>query len=229
MNNNFLITWFCPSMSVNDEKEYFDRLSGLYSLSFVCVDTIHDLYTLVNSEDFSTNYICIELEELHNLGNVNSFEILKALETMLMVNSHISHVNRPHIIGVVGLKTSTSLIKDILRTNLLSGLILKNDEGVSLQDIEECFDKIIKNDFTYHKKIKYLLKSKKQKNADITVSLTPRQKQIFDLVTTRGSSNKVIAKTLNITESTVKLHMGAILKKFNAKSRTQLVAFSKEK
>lgn len=62
-----------------------------------------------------------------------------------------------------------------------------------------------------------------------SVVLTPRQQQIFDLVRERGLSNKSIARTLNITESTVKLHMGKLFQKFGVKSRTQLVAFNREK
>lgn len=66
----------------------------------------------------------------------------------------------------------------------------------------------------------------KQKTGEI--KLTPRQEQILFLIRERGSSNKVIAKTLNITESTVKLHVGLVLKKFGVKNRTQLAVFSKK-
>jgi two-component system nitrate/nitrite response regulator NarL len=47
------------------------------------------------------------------------------------------------------------------------------------------------------------------------------------MVTNRGASNKMIAKTLNISESTVKLHIGTILKKFGVRNRTQLAIFGK--
>ena len=60
------------------------------------------------------------------------------------------------------------------------------------------------------------------------IKLTPRQEQILHLISERGSSNKVIAKTLNITESTVKLHVGLVLKKFGVKNRTQLAVYSKK-
>ena len=66
---------------------------------------------------------------------------------------------------------------------------------------------------------------KKKKTSEI--SLTFRQEQVFNLIKERGCSNKVIAKLLGIGESTVKLHMGAILKKYGAKNRTQLAIFSK--
>lgn len=60
------------------------------------------------------------------------------------------------------------------------------------------------------------------------VVLTARQQQIFDIVTTRGCSNKQVAKLLNISESTVKLHMSAVFKKYGVKSRTQLAVFCKQ-
>lgn len=60
------------------------------------------------------------------------------------------------------------------------------------------------------------------------IKLTPRQEQILHLIRERGLSNKVIAKTLNITESTVKLHVGLVLKKFGVKNRTQLAVYSKK-
>lgn len=53
--------------------------------------------------------------------------------------------------------------------------------------------------------------------------LTHRQQEIFDLICQRGISNKQIAKTLDITESTVKIHVSAILKKLCVRNRTQLL------
>jgi DNA-binding NarL/FixJ family response regulator len=46
------------------------------------------------------------------------------------------------------------------------------------------------------------------------------------MVVDRGLSNKNIARTLTISESTVKLHMGHIFKKYGVKSRTQLAVFA---
>lgn len=60
------------------------------------------------------------------------------------------------------------------------------------------------------------------------LKLTPREKQIVELLLQRGCSNKVMARSLNIGESTVKLHMGNILKKVGARNRTQLTVFIKD-
>lgn len=67
-----------------------------------------------------------------------------------------------------------------------------------------------------------LPKISKIKPASFVIELTPRQQEIADLLAHRGLSNKQIAKSLNITESAVKLHVGSILKKYKLRNRTQL-------
>lgn len=52
-------------------------------------------------------------------------------------------------------------------------------------------------------------------------SLTERECEVAVLVA-RGSSNKEIARQLNITERTVKAHMGAALEKLKVRDRLQL-------
>lgn len=57
-------------------------------------------------------------------------------------------------------------------------------------------------------------------------TLTNRQQQVLRLLQSKGASNKSIASTLNISESAVKLHVGGILRKYNVKTRQQLLAFT---
>ena len=53
--------------------------------------------------------------------------------------------------------------------------------------------------------------------------LTPRQSQVFDFIH-QGLSNKEIARKLNIAESTVKIHVTAILQQYQLTSVKKLVA-----
>ena len=53
-------------------------------------------------------------------------------------------------------------------------------------------------------------------------SLTPRQKDVLALLG-QGKSNKEIARTLELAEGTVKLHVTAILKSLNVNNRTRAV------
>lgn len=62
---------------------------------------------------------------------------------------------------------------------------------------------------------------------DVASSLTDRQYEIFNLVARRGLSNKKIAEVLKINEDTVKAHVGAILKKYGVRNRTQLALANK--
>jgi len=57
---------------------------------------------------------------------------------------------------------------------------------------------------------------------DYGIRLTNRQKDIMQLIANRGLSNKKIAQVLNISESTVKVHISAILKAYGVRNRTQL-------
>jgi hypothetical protein len=70
--------------------------------------------------------------------------------------------------------------------------------------------------------------SENSKTNSQEISLTPRQRQVFDLLSSRGASNKTIAKMLNISESTVKLHLGVIFKKYGVRNRTQLAIFARD-
>ncbi len=57
--------------------------------------------------------------------------------------------------------------------------------------------------------------------------LTDRQKEILTQIS-NGHSNKMIAYSLNISEQTVKVHLGEIFKKIKVFNRTQAVIKAKE-
>jgi len=58
-------------------------------------------------------------------------------------------------------------------------------------------------------------------------SLTDRERQILDRLA-RGESNKAIARTLDISHDTVKLHVRHILSKLNLSSRVEAAVFAVE-
>jgi len=60
--------------------------------------------------------------------------------------------------------------------------------------------------------------------ADIS-SLTPREKQIIKLIA-GGLPNKLIARKLNITEGTVKVHVKHLLKKLRLRSRVEVAVWA---
>jgi FixJ family two-component response regulator len=56
-------------------------------------------------------------------------------------------------------------------------------------------------------------------------TLTPRQRQIFELIV-RGKTNKHAARELGSSERTIKAHRQVIMKKMNVQSLAQLVTFA---
>lgn len=59
-------------------------------------------------------------------------------------------------------------------------------------------------------------------------ALSPREKDVLRELA-RGSSNKEIARTLSIAETTVKIHVQGILRKLNLSSRVQAAVFASER
>jgi DNA-binding CsgD family transcriptional regulator len=60
------------------------------------------------------------------------------------------------------------------------------------------------------------------KSMPLEITLTFRQEQIFKMVCT-GMTNHQIARRLELSESTVKMHIGILLKKYRAQHRSQLI------
>jgi two-component system nitrate/nitrite response regulator NarL len=63
---------------------------------------------------------------------------------------------------------------------------------------------------------------------DAIAALSPREREILALIA-RGASNKEIARTLDIAETTVKIHVQHILRKLNLSSRVQAAVLATER
>ena len=60
----------------------------------------------------------------------------------------------------------------------------------------------------------------------LEITLTFRQEQIFKMICT-GMTTHQIARRLDLSESTVKMHIGILLKKYRAQHRSQLIVLDK--
>ena len=165
-----------------------------------------------------------DILDADDVPETNIFELLNSLSTVIRVTRRSTK-----ILAILGMDTPPSLIKEILSFPVVRGFTLRSGDGVEYEDIKQSVQSVLDGNFELPKKIHELIHPKRKTISDgDAISLTPRQQQIFRMVTDRGASNKVIAKMLNISESTVKLHMSCILRKYKVKNRTQLAVFSRQ-
>jgi DNA-binding NarL/FixJ family response regulator len=200
------------------------------------VETIEELFPLLSDPTYHTDFVAVCLDSLKKSNNdIDMFNVLLTLDTLIKSTvRRVSGSDRPQrrdtkIILLVTEKEDVKLIRQVLNLPYIYAVakVLEREEQVS--DVIEYVKKLSNGEITHDPDILERLKSKKksQERKNGQIYLTNRQEQVLNLIQNRGASNKTIAKILGLSESTVKLHMGAILKKYGVKNRTQLALFSK--
>lgn len=176
------------------------------------------------SDQFKTKPVSLSINAAH-FKNHEFVEVINMVETfarLVIGNSDMT------ITIAVNADTPHSLIKEAQKSRVI-GIIPTSDSF----GCEECLRGITAQwaNIPYWPKgiIDQLPGAKKPKSVDPRkeISLTSRQQQIYDIIIKNGCSNKHIARLLGITESTVKLHLSNIFKKYGVRNRTQLAVFNR--
>jgi DNA-binding NarL/FixJ family response regulator len=161
--------------------------------------------------------------------NQNAFKEFKfsILDTVEMINTMSKFRKNtngtPISVLIEDTKCGPDFIKELKSCNV-SGIIpnpnkFPNLSSVAISDLLNV---------SYHwpkeflKEINNKKKKQKENSSNPEEHLTSRQHQIYELISQRGLSNKQIANSLKISESTVKIHVSAIMKSFCVRNRTQL-------
>lgn len=142
--------------------------------------------------------------------------------------------------GMDGLETLRALRNQGISARILMLTVSDNDEdvieairsgadGYLLKDMEpdELIDKIKEaslGKMVMSEKLTEILASAlrkpEKKSGNVISSLTTREYEILKLIA-KGLSNKLIARELDISDGTVKVHVKHLLKKLNLKSRVE--------
>lgn len=140
--------------------------------------------------------------------------------SMIDTLARISNLQKIPIGIGIDRNTPMSLIKEAQKCDILGIVPAALDFGIeeAYKGIEALFNRIP----YWPKHILQQLPGAKKTVTQNTIRLTSRQAQIVNLISERGLTNKKIAQALNITESTVKIHVSAILKAYGVRTRTQL-------
>jgi DNA-binding CsgD family transcriptional regulator len=233
MPQNTIFTYVSPTTCLTESNKLCQQLP----ITARPVSTVEELFPLLSDPTYHTDFVCISIEMFYQREDaLDVFDIIHTLNILIKstvyrpVNGKKPEKRKTKIFVIVDETTDPKLVKEVMQfpSVVTVGWILKKQEDY--QSVLEYITRIIEGDFSHHPKVLDMVKPKKktvEKKKD-TITLTVRQAQVLQLVQTRGASNKTIARMLGLTESTVKLHMGAILKKYGVKNRTQLAVFSME-
>lgn len=227
----------------NISKECLDIIENDLDLSCSNLSSISELFPLLSNPNFSADYISIDIDDLSNFVknnvNVDEYALLNTLNTLisstLYRTNHGKTTKRNTKIGVtVGDDIDIMFLKNILSISEVDFIALRPivTTKYSVSDIEDSIHCVVNDNKKMSKRVNLFItnarQDKNQVNKSNEFSITTRQQQILDLITQRAASNKIIARTLGIAESTVKLHMSALMKKYGVRNRTQLAIFAKD-
>jgi two-component system, NarL family, nitrate/nitrite response regulator NarL len=107
----------------------------------------------------------------------------------------------------------------------VDGLILKGAGGDVLL---KCLERVMEGEQWLDRDAMHQIVEQLGKPAERPLELTPRETEVARLVSL-GSRNKEIARELDISEGTVKMHLHNLYEKLNVSSRTELAILVRDK
>jgi DNA-binding NarL/FixJ family response regulator len=221
-----LIAWVSNRHS-SKHVDIITELESRLSLLIFPVDDASELFPVMSN--YHIALVLFDAPSLFSNDNADAFSIINAAATLAKCgpskNTGVASNTKCPTLGIiVDENTNISALKSISDT-AINGVV-PIGEKFTTDETEEAIVELLAGRCYLPKKVMNKLMNKKQKPIG-EISLTPRQSQILTLIQERGASNKAIARTLDIAESTVKLHITQVLKKFGVKNRTQLALFAK--
>jgi len=177
---------------------------------------VHNFKDLSGSLKLEPRLIIINKLMMRQHGSYSEF--------MLMYDTLIRYADvspRPAVAISICKNTTLEEIKEFQRSGI-QGIAPRLDD-FSLDEYKKSVLTMLDGETYWPKHIIQTLPGAKHINKKTKdIHLTDRQRQVFDLIANRGLSNKQIAQVLKISESTVKIHVSAVMKNLCVRNRTQL-------
>ncbi len=144
---------------------------------------------------------------MKGMGGIETLEAIKATDIESRVIMLTFSDNEDNVVAALRAGADGYLLKDMEPEEILERLqTAANGQFVICDKLTEL--------------LAHALRSEMAPKSSTQAGLTKREEQILKLIS-NGFSNKLIARELNITEGTVKVHVKHLLKKLNLKSRLE--------
>lgn len=201
-----------------DQYEFFHTQLGIQGAFPTCIQLLGEMIAL------QPRLILFQLEFIQN-HDVTVQEFFNMVRTMI---KYLPHQHACGLGVVIGKRTTWEKIKELRDGDILGFVPSSGDFGVD--EALRAMKSLLDHQSYWPKHITDQLVRKQQLNRTNRsgITLTHRQKQVLDLVCSRGLGNKKIALALKISESTVKIHISAILKQYQVRNRTQLALAARD-
>lgn len=204
-----------------NDKNYNSRalstVGDFTNSSIHIIDTWPELVKLMSDNTQTIEFTLILFSnDLLEIPGTTLNEIVDAMSTITTLTGQHKKI----AVGVViNEKCNIATVSHFKKSNV-NGIVPSLTKFGSA-DFYEAIDILLTG--SLHWPTNYILsKVKPSKQPVYGIKLTDRQREIMALVANRGLSNKKIAQILNISESTVKVHISSILKAYGVRNRTQL-------
>ncbi len=178
---------------------------------------LRELFSELGNHESKIDLIIFDLPGLYSINGASIFEIINMISTMARSAMTVSV---PVLSVLIEEKSCPKMIKGVLSTDI-KGFVPKGN-WLGADEAELAIRNLLQGKTHIPKKILQRTKTAKKTIDKDGIKLTARQEQVLKLICNRGLSNKAIASILKISESTVKLHISAILKEYGVRNRTQL-------
>lgn len=197
---------------------YTSQLERSLPVHFTRAENIQDLFNAISSK-CNIDFISIDTEMLSD-DEKTPVEIVTSLLTL--VNCSLcakSCKKKIKVVLCIHPDTPPNIVKNLVAVDGIR-LLKKVESWKNYSQFEAEVNNYLSDNYSHPVSVKSFI-SKPIKH-EVSSTLTVRQQQIASLIVDNGMSNKEISRVLSI--STVKLHVGVLLKKYNVTRRAQLAS-----
>lgn len=205
---------------------YLEKVTQELPVAWHNVQSYGELFTKLSVTP--AQIVVVDIDAMVSAPDCNLLDIANSIHILAKATSTHwpSQKNNLRLYAIAGADTDIHVIRELLKMPSISGIVGVAGNDFTYDEIKSGILAMLEGKYHIPQPIHQKLDEKKVKRVrrdSVNKPLTGRQQQILNLVCKDGASNKAIANKLKITESTVKLHLGLILKKYKLRNRTQLV------
>lgn len=196
----------------------YQRLKSHEARFNVRINICEDWDQLDQSLQKSPEVLVFHISMMHHLDIT-----LVELMNMIDIRTKLAGLKIP-VAVVIEPDTALRIVKDLQQSGVFG--ILPSIAGWGESESLRALQMLQQNTPYWPRHIISQLPGNVIKKAKPGIHLSPRQHEIANLIRERGLSNKQIARALNISENTVKMHVGNIMRAHGVRSRTQLAVLA---